>query len=72
MVVGGDAQVLERVRPLLDKVIEVVGSGAAANWFLEHRGRSMVERRFAPGFKVPLHHKDLQNQPHPKGGSYAD
>ncbi len=44
----------------LDKVIEVVGSGAAANWFLEHRGRRMVARRFAPGFKVALHHKDLQ------------
>lgn len=44
----------------LDKVIDVVGSGAAGNWFLDHRGRSMVERRFAPGFKVTLHHKDLQ------------
>jgi 3-hydroxyisobutyrate dehydrogenase len=44
----------------LDKVIDVVGSGAAGNWFLDHRGRSMVERRFTPGFKVTLHHKDLQ------------
>lgn len=108
MMVGGDAAVLERVRPVLqavasrithmgpagagqatkavnqimaaginqavtealafarahdlpmDRVIEVVGSGAAGNWFLDHRGRSMVERRFAPGFKVTLHHKDLQ------------
>jgi 3-hydroxyisobutyrate dehydrogenase len=107
MMVGGDAEVLERVRPLLaslatrveymgptgsgqatkavnqimaaginqavtealafaqaqnlpmDKVIEVVGSGAAANWFLDHRGASMVEGRFESGFKVALHHKDL-------------
>jgi 3-hydroxyisobutyrate dehydrogenase len=44
----------------LDKVIDVVGSGAAGNWFLDHRGRSMVERHFTPGFKVALHHKDLQ------------
>jgi 3-hydroxyisobutyrate dehydrogenase len=44
----------------LDKVIDVVGSGAAGNWFLDQRGRSMVEWRFAPGFKVNLHHKDLQ------------
>lgn len=43
----------------LEKVIEVVGSGAAANWFLEHRGSSMVTDSFAPGFKVALHHKDL-------------
>jgi 3-hydroxyisobutyrate dehydrogenase len=44
----------------LNRVIEVVASGAAGNWFLDHRGASMVERRFAPGFKVALHHKDLK------------
>ncbi len=43
----------------LEKVIDVVGSGAAANWFLKHRGSSMVADSFAPGFKVALHHKDL-------------
>ena len=43
----------------LDKVMDVVGSGAAANWFLEHRGHSMVNKRYEPGFKVSLHHKDL-------------
>ena len=43
----------------LDKVMDVVGSGAAANWFLEHRGSSMVNKRYVPGFKVSLHHKDL-------------
>jgi 3-hydroxyisobutyrate dehydrogenase len=43
----------------MDKVLDVVGSGAAANWFLEHRGKSMLEGRFAPGFKLSLHHKDL-------------
>lgn len=107
MMVGGDEQVLEAVRPLLesmaariehmgavgsgqatkavnqimaaginqavtealafasayqlplDKVMDVVGSGAAANWFLEHRGSSMVNKRYEPGFKVSLHHKDL-------------
>ena len=108
MMVGGDAQVLEQVRPVLeavagrithmgpagsgqatkavnqimaaginqavtealafaaaqglplDRVIEVVGSGAAGNWFLNHRGPSMVDGRFDPGFKVALHHKDLK------------
>ncbi len=43
----------------MDKVIEVVSRGAAANWFLSHRGRSMLEGAFVPGFKVVLHHKDL-------------
>ena len=43
----------------LDKVIEVVGSGAAGNWFLEHRGASMTQGKFNPGFRVALHHKDL-------------
>lgn len=43
----------------MDKVMDVVGSGAAANWFLEHRGGSMLDHSFEPGFKVALHHKDL-------------
>jgi 3-hydroxyisobutyrate dehydrogenase len=43
----------------MDKVIEVVSQGAAANWFLSHRGRSMVEGKFQPGFKLALHRKDL-------------
>lgn len=43
----------------MQKLIEVVSSGAAANWFLEHRGPSMVAGRFEPGFKLALHHKDL-------------
>ncbi len=43
----------------MDKVIDVVGSGAAANWFLDHRGRSMLAGKFDPGFKIALHHKDL-------------
>ena len=43
----------------MDKVIEVVGSGAAGNWFLEHRGHSMTQGQFDPGFRVALHHKDL-------------
>jgi 3-hydroxyisobutyrate dehydrogenase len=43
----------------MDKVIEVVGSGAAANWFLAHRGRTMVAGTYHPGFKVELHRKDL-------------
>jgi 3-hydroxyisobutyrate dehydrogenase len=43
----------------LDRVIDVVGSGAAGNWFMQHRGASMTQGRFDPGFRVALHHKDL-------------
>ena len=43
----------------LEKVIDVVGSGAAGNWFLTHRGPSMAKGAFTPGFRVALHHKDL-------------
>ncbi len=108
MMIGGDEDVLERVRPVLevlssqivlmgptgsgqgtkavnqamaaginqavteslafahelglpmDKVIDVISAGAAANWFLEHRGPSMTQAQFTPGFKVGLHHKDLK------------
>lgn len=107
MMVGGDAAVLERVRPALeavagriahmgpvgagqatkavnqvmvaginqavcealafaqglglpmDRVIETTGAGAAGNWFLSHRGATMANGRFDPGFKVALHRKDL-------------
>jgi 3-hydroxyisobutyrate dehydrogenase len=108
MMVGGDAAVLERVRPILssisrkvvhmgpvgsgqatkavnqimcaginqavtealafgqhrgldmNKVVDVVSSGAAGNWFVEHRGLTMTSDRFEPGFRVALHHKDLK------------
>jgi len=43
----------------MDKVIEVLGSGAAASWQLDHRGRAMTAGEFEPGFRVALHHKDL-------------
>jgi 3-hydroxyisobutyrate dehydrogenase len=107
MMVGGDAEVLEQARPILeamtgrimhmgptgsgqaakavnqimaaginqavtealafaqaqdlpmDKVIEVISGGAAGNWFLQHRGPTMTQGVFAPGFKLALHHKDL-------------
>lgn len=44
----------------IDKVIDVVGRGAAGNWFLAHRGSTMTQDIFEPGFKVALHDKDLE------------
>jgi 3-hydroxyisobutyrate dehydrogenase len=43
----------------MDRVLDVVSRGAAGNWFLDHRGRSMLAGSFDTGFKVNLHHKDL-------------
>ena len=51
----GQAQGLD-----MQQVIEVISGGAAGNWFLDHRGKSMLEGRFEPGFKLALHHKDLE------------
>lgn len=45
----------------LDKLVDVVGSGAAGNWFVNHRGASMVAGNYDGfGFKLALHHKDLR------------
>lgn len=44
----------------LDKVIEVISGGAAGNWFLQHRGPTMTQGIFKPGFRCALHYKDLK------------
>ncbi len=44
----------------MDKIIDVISSGASGNWFLQHRGLSMTEGNYPAGFKVALHHKDLE------------
>lgn len=44
----------------MDKIIDVISSGAAGNWFLQHRGLTMTEGIYPAGFKLALHHKDLE------------
>jgi 3-hydroxyisobutyrate dehydrogenase len=44
----------------MDKVVDVISSGACSNWFLQHRGKTMLADSFDPGFKLSLHHKDLE------------
>lgn len=44
----------------LDRVIDVLGGGAAASWFLAHRGPTMTHGEYPLGFKVSLHQKDLE------------
>ncbi len=43
----------------MDKVVDVVAKGAAGNWFLDHRGKTMLVDDNDTGFKLNLHHKDL-------------
>lgn len=42
------------------KLIPTLGAGAAANWFLERRGATMLRSEFAPGFKCAHMLKDLR------------
>lgn len=43
----------------MDKVVNIVATGAAGNWFLNNRGKTMLAGSYEPGFKLALHHKDL-------------
>jgi 2-hydroxy-3-oxopropionate reductase len=40
--------------------IEVLAGGLAGNRILERKVPAMLERNFDPGFRVDLHHKDMQ------------
>ena len=42
-----------------EKMIEVVGAGAAGSWMLSHLAPRALRGDFAPGFMVDLMHKDL-------------
>lgn len=44
----------------MDQVVDVIKGGAGGNWFLDKRGLTMLQGIFKPGFKLALHHKDLQ------------
>lgn len=43
----------------LDQVVDVVRAGAAGNWFLDHRGHTMIRDENTIGFKTRLLVKDL-------------
>jgi 2-hydroxy-3-oxopropionate reductase len=42
------------------RVLDAVGGGMAANRIMEVRRGNFLDHDFAPGFKVDLHHKDLE------------
>ncbi|MEJ2534605.1 MAG: NAD(P)-dependent oxidoreductase [Gammaproteobacteria bacterium] len=43
-----------------ERLINVLSAGAAGSWFLDKRGLTMLQDRFAPGFKSGLLLKDLR------------
>ena len=43
----------------MDKVVQAVGSGAAASWCLTNRADNMIGNQYPLGFRVRLHQKDL-------------
>ncbi|MCF6262162.1 MAG: NAD(P)-dependent oxidoreductase [Xanthomonadales bacterium] len=49
----------EKLKLLTNQLLEVLVGGAAASWFMSHRGQSMLEERFSEGFKLSLLYKDL-------------
>jgi len=42
-----------------ERLLSVVGAGAAGSWFLAHRGKTMLDDEFDVGFKLSLLLKDL-------------
>jgi 3-hydroxyisobutyrate dehydrogenase len=67
MLVAGVAQAVcetlayaEKCKLPIDKTIEVLSAGAAGNWFLDKRGKTMCKNEFKEGFKLALLHKDLK------------
>jgi 2-hydroxy-3-oxopropionate reductase len=42
-----------------EKILDVLGGGLAANRVMEMRRKNFLEHDFTPGFRIDLHHKDL-------------
>ncbi|OMH27652.1 2-hydroxy-3-oxopropionate reductase [Tersicoccus phoenicis] len=42
-----------------DAALKVLGGGLAGSKVLDQKGQKMLDREFAPGFRLALHHKDM-------------
>ena len=67
VIIGGVAEAVcealalsEKLNLPSERLLSVLGAGAAGSWFLEHRGHSMLQDRFEQGFKLELLLKDLK------------
>jgi 2-hydroxy-3-oxopropionate reductase len=43
----------------MEAAMQVLAGGLGGNQILERKGSAMLNRRFEPGFRVALHHKDM-------------
>ncbi len=66
LVVGGTYALVAEAIVLLEAAgidaavgLDVLAGGLAGSRILELKRRSMVDRQFAPGFRIDLHHKDM-------------
>jgi 2-hydroxy-3-oxopropionate reductase len=50
---------LEKSGVDLDAALEVLGGGLAGSTVLARKKRNFLDREFAPGFRIDLHHKDM-------------
>ena len=67
VIVGGIAEAVcealalsEKLNLPSERLLTVLGAGAAGSWFLDHRGQSMLKNQFEKGFKLELLLKDLK------------
>lgn len=67
ILVGGTLGLLSEALTLLERndvpplrVLDALAGGLAGSRVLDLKGSAMVEGSFAPGFRVALHHKDMQ------------
>ena len=67
VIVGGVAEAVcealalsEKLNLPSERLLTVLGAGAAGSWFLQHRGRTMLQNEFEKGFKLSLLLKDLK------------
>jgi 2-hydroxy-3-oxopropionate reductase len=51
---------LEAHQVEMEPAVQVLAGGLAGNQILERKAAGMLARRFDPGFRIDLHHKDLQ------------
>jgi 2-hydroxy-3-oxopropionate reductase len=66
LVVAGTIELVAEAIVLLEATgvdaaagLTVLGAGLAGSTVLDRKGAAMLERKFTPGFRVDLHHKDL-------------
>ncbi len=43
----------------MEKVLQAIGGGAASSWVLHNRGANVINNTYPLGFRLSLHHKDL-------------